>query len=330
MEACVTVRPIAVALLFAALTTRSTVTSAQQRPTTTLSRDEIAALAKLESAIAHTRDSINILLSQARNKKDEQQRELRGKLQELVAQSIQKAGLSDADYRRRTYEISFDMAARLVYDSVLVTLTGVPLPSQAPAAAPAAALPAGAVGTHIGHVANAFADTPNRQGLLPTAIAEARIAAQHASLASRQPTNLDYMKTHAAHVIHALDPSIIATGPGQGYGVKKGAAAVAVHIELAATQPGASANVGLHAKHIATSARNTVVRADQIIALAQRIQAATTAADAAGLVSQMASLADQLINGADANGDARITPDAGEGGLATADEHLKLMLTMER
>ena len=78
------------------------------------------------------------------------------------------------------------------------------------------------------------------------------------------------------------------------------------------------------------SARNTVDRSDQLLALAQKVQAATTAAEAAAIVSQMASLADQLIAGFDANADGRITWEHGEGGLQQCDEHLKLMLAGER
>jgi len=160
-------------------------------------------------------------------------------------------------------------------------------------------------------------------------MAEARTAAQHAQLAGRQPGNLDYMKVHAGHVINAIDPGIVAAGPGLGYGLKKAATGVVTHIELAAGAPGASPNVILHAKHIATSARNTLQRAEQILALAQQIRAATSATEAVALVSQMASLADQLIVGADANADGKITWDVGEGGLQHADEHVKLMLAAE-
>jgi hypothetical protein len=148
-------------------------------------------------------------------------------------------------------------------------------------------------------------------------------------LASRAATNLDMMKTHAGHVLNALDPTVMATGPGLGYGVKKAATGVATHIELAAKAQGASANVIMHATHIATSARNTVQRADKAIAIAQQIQAATTAADAAALVSQLVSITDQLINGADTNGDGRITWEEGEGGLQQADDHVALMLKAE-
>ena len=94
--------------------------------------------------------------------------------------------------------------------------------------------------THIGHVADGWRDTPDNQGLLPTAIAEAKIAAQHAALAAKDPSNLDAMKRHTGHVLNAVDPEAMANGPGLGYGVKRAAAGAATHIELAAKSDGAS------------------------------------------------------------------------------------------
>jgi len=173
---------------------------------------------------------------------------------------------------------------------------------------------------------NGFNETPSLQGLLPAAMAEARIAAQHATLAGRQPDNLEYMRTHVGHVIHALDPTVITMGPGLGYGVKKAANGVATHIELAAGAQGASPNMVTHAKHVAVAARNTVTRAEQLLALAAKVQGATSATEASAIVNQMVSLAEQLIAGADANSDGRITWEQGEGGLQHADEHVKLML----
>ena len=73
------------------------------------------------------------------------------------------------------------------------------------------------------------------------------------------------MKLHAGHVINAVDPSVVASGPGLGYGVKRAALGVAAHIDLAAKTPGASPNIVTHAGHIGTSARNTVQRADAIV-----------------------------------------------------------------
>ena len=292
------------------------------------SRDELATLAKAQLAITAAHDSSNKELSRAGNKTDKAQAELRDKLQARVAEILHHNGLTESQYRSGTFLISSDTGVRRVFDSITVALSGAPLPG-AVQRGPQLPVPPGPAGVHAGHVANAYDDTPNLgQGLLPTAIAEARIAQQHATLATRQPENLEYMKTHAGHVIHALDPASIPTlmAPGLGYGVKKAAQGVVTHIELAGAAPGAPQQVVLHSKHIAIAARNTLVRVDQIIAIAQKIRSATTAAEAASLVSRMSALADQLMAGTDANADGRITYDVGEGGLQHADDHVRMML----
>jgi hypothetical protein len=181
------------------------------------------------------------------------------------------------------------------------------------------------VHAHIGHVADAFNGTPNGMGLLPTAVAEAEIAAQHATFAAQDPSNLDAMKRHAGHVLHAIDPTLVQSGPGRGYGLKQAASGAARHIEMAASAQGASENVRTHATHVATSANNVVQRADAIIALAQQIQASTSATEAAALVQRLATLAGALVPGTDANGDGRVSWEAGEGGLQQATQHMTLL-----
>jgi hypothetical protein len=293
-----------------------------------LTRDEITAFAKLYLAVSKARDSSDHLISQARNKTPQAQQQLQEQLRANVEAILHHNGVTAEEYRRKTYLVSTDNAVRKIFDSTVAQITGVPLPGQVQRAAQVA-VPAGPAGTHIGHVVNGFTDTPNGQGLLATAVAEARVAAQHATLSARTPTNLASMKLHAGHVIHALDPTVETMGPGAGYGVKKAATGVASHIELAAKAQGASQGIITHSVHIATSARNTVQRADSLIALAKQVQAATDAAAAAAIVTQMVSLSEQLIAGADANANGRVTWEAGEGGLQTCQEHLTLMLAGE-
>ena len=307
-------------------------TAAAQQPSSpagpanlSLSRADIIALAKAQVAINAAHDSSNVQLAKPANKKADVQVQLMEKFRADVAEILHHAGITEPDFRRRTYLVSLDTGSRRIYDSVVVTMIGAPLPGQV-AGAVKLPLPAGQVGVHIGHVVNGIAEAPLLMGLLPATMAESRIAVQHATLASRQPTNLEYMKTHAGHVIHALDPTVVTAGPGLGYGVKKAANGVITHIGLAAKTEGATPSVTVHAQHIETCARNTIARADQLIALAQKVIASTTAADAAALVTQMISLAEQLIEGADANSDGRITWEPNEGGLRHADEHAKLML----
>ena len=283
----------------------------------------------MQVAIVAARDSINVQRAKSGNKTAQAQDRLQDKLREQVAEILRLGGLTDAEYQRRTYVVSSDTVSRKIFDSVVVAVTGAPLPGYAARAA-ILTVPPGPAGVHIGHVVNGFNEAPSLQGLLPLAIGEARIAIGHATLAGRQPTNLEYMKTHAGHVIHALDPTIITVGPGLGYGVKKAANGVAVHIELAAAAEGASPGIVTHSKHIATAARNVATHAEQVLAIAQKILAATDAAAAAALVSQMTSAAEQLMAGMDANADGRITWDLGEGGLVHAEEHVKLMLAAGR
>jgi hypothetical protein len=271
------------------------------------------------------------------------QTELKEKLMTEIEHLIQHGGLTQAEYNRRAFLVATDTRLRVALDTLLIALKGAPLPGQVQVAAAGrggagggrggaaaqVAVPEGPVGVHIGHVMNAFGDTPMGAGLLPTALAEAAVAAQHAGLAARAPDDLAGMKTHAGHVIHALDPTIVTAGPGRGYGVKKAATGVVSHIELSAAAEGASANVKTHAAHVAMSSSNTLKRVDEILALCKQIQEATEAPAAAALLNQVVSLTTQLTAGADGNGDGRITWEAGEGGLQQAQEHVTLLLRGE-
>lgn len=102
---------------------------------------------------------------------------------------------------------------------------------------------------HIEHVMTGWSDTPDSAGLLPTAQNEAAIALQHAELAMAQPDDIDSIRLHSGHVLHAIDPLAIDGGPGLGYGLEQSASGVAAHINLAAGAQDASDNVQLHAEH---------------------------------------------------------------------------------
>jgi hypothetical protein len=87
--------------------------------------------------------------------------------------------------------------------------------------------------------------------------------------------------------------------------------------------------VATHSGHITASAQTVAARSDEILALADRIAAAGTAAEAAPLVQQLQALAGQLVAGRDANGDGRVSWEAGEGGLQQAEQHVGLLATGE-
>lgn len=197
------------------------------------------------------------------------------------------------------------------------------------AAAVAAAQTPEGVKTHIGHVTTMFNGTPMNQGLLPTAVAEAKIAAQHAALAMKATGNLDQMKLHAGHVLHALDPTIEAAGPGLGYGLKRAAMGVAQHVGLAAKVEGASKGVMTHSNHVATSANNVVKWSDELIGVAREIRAASNASQVNAHLPHLNAVAQQLLAGVDANRDGSVGWQEGEGGLQQAETHMGLMMKGE-
>ena len=186
-----------------------------------------------------------------------------------------------------------------------------------------------AVLMHVWYILNEWPETPDGRGLLPTAVSEAQVATQHAGLAAGSQENLEQMQVHARHVLHAVDPAEIPEGPGLGYGVRRASADVAAQIELAAGAEGASENVRTSADRIATLARNTLERADEMVALVKAIDGSGSAVEAAPLTEHLYVLARQLTSGADANGDGEVGPQPGEGGLLQIEASIGTMLNGE-
>lgn len=182
---------------------------------------------------------------------------------------------------------------------------------------------------HMGHVSKSWGDTPDKVGLLTIAVEEAKIAVFHAGLAAKKLDNLKWMQTHARHVLHAVDASQEAKGPGKGYGVLKGAKGAAFHIKVAAKQSDASDDVKTHAVHVAASAQNTVDRALRIVKVAKQIIATKSVKTAATLTKRMQGIALELQAGRDVNGDGEVTWHKGEGGLKAATKHMAVMYSLE-
>jgi len=175
---------------------------------------------------------------------------------------------------------------------------------------------------HVQHVNKSWNDTPQQKGLMETAIGEAEIAATHAGFAAKKPDDLAWMKMHNKHVINAIDPSKEAKGPGMGYGVLKASKGVIKHINLAAGSEGASEYLKMHSVHVATSADNAVKRSEQVLQLSGKLQMTSSSKEAAKLSEEIVVLTQAILNGTDANGDGKITWQAGEGGLLESKKHL--------
>lgn len=178
---------------------------------------------------------------------------------------------------------------------------------------------------HMNHVLKSWKDTPDNMGLLATAEAEAAIATKHLELALAKPGDLGSIKLHLGHVINALDASVIAKGPGLGYGVKKAAAGVVAHIGFAAKAGDASENVKLHAVHVSASAGNVVQWVDEAVAMADGAKAQSSAAGALAEAKKVQAMLIRIVEGFDANKDGTVGWQEGEGGLKQAGQHMGFM-----
>ncbi len=179
---------------------------------------------------------------------------------------------------------------------------------------------------HMEHVDKRWASTPDQQGFLTTAIAEASIAEQH-SLAATQASNLAELKVHVRQVAQALSGE--SSGNGLGFGVVDAAKGAKKHIMLAAQSPGSSDAVQLHALHIGTSASNVALWAEQAIALTDNVAVMNDLSEARTKVNAIHDLVTAIVHGADADGDQVITWHRNEGGLAQAQWHMDLLNTAE-
>ncbi len=179
---------------------------------------------------------------------------------------------------------------------------------------------------HVGHVMTHWTDTPQEQGLLPVATAEAEVAKTHAGFAASDLSDLDSMQLHTRHVLHALDPAQETKGPGLGYGLIKAAEGVATHAELASDSEDASDIVRVSGVMVASVGRNTTRRAEEALKLTQLILTSKTSETAAPHVLQLQELTKAFFIGQDLDKDGRIVWYHHEGGLEIATEQMDVIM----
>ncbi|MEQ8709498.1 MAG: hypothetical protein RIC36_10935 [Rhodospirillales bacterium] len=189
---------------------------------------------------------------------------------------------------------------------------------------PGAALAAGAASALM-MIQTRAPDTPDGQGLLATVYGEARNVERHARYAASKTDDLDWMRTQARHVIHAIEPEASFSGRGLGYGLKKALAGLSLAAGRAAGATDATEGVKMHAAHVAAAASDSMARADAIRGLANSIILAADPQVAAPLVREMRDLSLQLLAGVDLDRDGKIAWTGGEGGVDQIAAHVQLM-----
>ncbi len=182
---------------------------------------------------------------------------------------------------------------------------------------------------HLTHLTTAFFDTPEGVGIIPVGMAEASIAAEFVRIAGQDSTDLENMTGNMSHVIHAIDPNEVRTGLGLGYGFRRAAENVAMHIEFAMAVEGVSMTVQFHGPFIAQAARGAIGRADEAVAMARRVERAEDVETALPLIERLADLVRAMAYGDDRERDGRIGRTESEAGLAQATYHLNLIYRVE-
>jgi hypothetical protein len=88
-------------------------------------------LARAQVAIVAARDSMNVQRAKQANKTAQAQEQLNSQLRAQIGDILKHVGLTDTEYQRRTFLVSSDSASRRIFDSVVVAVTGAPLPGYA-------------------------------------------------------------------------------------------------------------------------------------------------------------------------------------------------------
>jgi hypothetical protein len=197
---------------------------------------------------------------------------------------------------------------------------------------------------HIKHLLVSFPNTPGKIGLLVGLVDQTqRLSSASQLLQSIAGSgNTAAIQCSAQSIIDVIQgtqgsnyqllPNQCAsqniTEIGDSYGLLGTGGYIAngeAHASLAATQTDTTANIRLHAGHVAICLENVkgwITTIDQD-ALALLNNPTNTAK-----VQEIVTLANHALNGVDINGDEKVDPIPGEGGAATAYFHGQLMATL--
>ncbi|MFZ5878690.1 MAG: serine/threonine protein kinase [Chloroflexota bacterium] len=227
------------------------------------------------------------------------------------------------------------------FDRMEITLEPNPDPSPNPSGEVAfsSGVPLASL-EHVRHLLVSLSDTPGQIGLIRGLWTDAHLVDEHANamLKSFDAGDEAAARRNAEAVVNLivgrqseqygdLDQDGETTDPGDGYGLLLNGESpgytggVLSHTNYAMTTGNAPESVLLHGGHVLACTENverwSVELRDQVLS----ILAGPFDDSTRGKIVRAVGLADQLVSGIDLNGDERIDPITGEGGVRTAYEH---------
>ncbi|MBV6396355.1 MAG: Serine/threonine-protein kinase PknD [Anaerolineales bacterium] len=235
------------------------------------------------------------------------------------------------------------------YDSMEITVE--PSPDPSPNASGAvvfsSAMPPMAL-AHVRHVLVSMTDTPGQIGLIEGLRADSLLLDEQANLMldAFDANDRAAAQKHAEAITNLivgsqspdygdLDGDGEVTDPGDGYGLLLNGEnpgyteGVESHTLYAMQGGDASESVILHGGHVVASITNVEGWLVQLRDLSLAILKKPSDTELRGLIVQAVGLADQIVTGVDLDGDERIEPILGEGGVTTAYQHAYYMADMD-
>jgi hypothetical protein len=148
---------------------------------------------------------------------------------------------------------------------------------------------------------------PAQQGFLYTAMFDAGVAGQNASLA-RAAATADEARTRVGEVLYAIDPELAPAWPaknsgivevwaGSGYGLRRSIPRMIDDIRAALERDSASAALRNYGPRAIQCAENALQRAERVRVLSEQVLASATDAELDPLLRQLDEAATALNNG---------------------------------
>ncbi len=235
-----------------------------------------------------------------------------------------------------------------LFDRMEITLEPSPDPSPNPSGRVAfsSAIPPNAL-VHVRHVLVSIGNTPERISLVHGLWKDAALIDQYANemLSAFDSGDAVTARLKAEAVFNLLvgnqspeygdlDGDGTVTDPGDGYGFLLNGdspgytGGVMSHTEYAMFSGDASEAVIVHGEHVRLSIKNVERWAVELRDLVRAIARGEPNENVRQSIVEAVGIADKLLSGVDLNGDERISPVPGEGGVATVYEHAYYMADM--
>lgn len=142
---------------------------------------------------------------------------------------------------------------------------------------------------HVGHAITGWTDTPGGRGLCEVALADAAVAAEHARFAVEGARDIESVRLHLGHVLHAVDPARAPSGPGSGYGLVQALDGCVDHLGYAAEVRDASANLKAGLPPLVAALQPSVRESRSVAALAAEAQRSGDAAVVVAYAQEVAA-----------------------------------------